>query len=207
VADFSLERELGGVVVGVDEVGRGPLAGPVLAAACVFPDGKLPRKVARLIDDSKKLSALQREEAYAAFRPHAKIAFGAASVAEIDRFNILVATHMAMSRALQRLGMGSTVVLIDGDRAPPARLLPEGCRAVTVVGGDGRSLSIAAASIAAKIVRDRLMQRLALRYPAYGWTTNAGYGTEEHRTAITAVGVTRHHRMSFRPLQLELEDL
>ena len=204
MADFSLERELGGVVVGVDEVGRGPLAGPVLAAACVFPDGKLPRKVASLIDDSKRLSAIQRQAAYEAFRPYARIALGAASVAEIDRFNILVATHMAMSRALRRLGLGSTVVLIDGNRAPPARLLPEGCKAVTVVGGDGRSLSIAAASIYAKIVRDRLMQRLAIRHPAYGWATNAGYGTEEHRIAITRVGVTRHHRMSFRPLQLDL---
>lgn len=204
MANFALERELGGVVVGVDEVGRGPLAGPVLAAACVFPDGKLPRKVASLIDDSKRLSAIQRQAAYEAFRPYARIALGAASVAEIDRFNILVATHMAMSRALQRLGLGSTVVLIDGNRAPPARLLPDGCRAVTVVGGDGRSLSIAAASIYAKIVRDRLMQRLAIRYPAYGWATNAGYGTEEHRIAITRVGVTRHHRMSFRPLQLDL---
>lgn len=204
MADFSLERELGGVVVGVDEVGRGPLAGPVLAAACVFPDGKLPRKVASLIDDSKRLSAIQRQAAYEAFRPYARIALGAASVAEIDRFNILVATHMAMSRALRRLGLGSTVVLIDGNRAPPARLLPEGCKAVTVVGGDGRSLSIAAASVYAKIVRDRLMQRLAIRHPAYGWATNAGYGTEEHRIAITRVGVTRHHRMSFRPLQLDL---
>ena len=204
MADFSLERELGGVVVGVDEVGRGPLAGPVLAAACVFPGGKLPRKIASLIDDSKRLSAIQRQAAYEAFRPYARIALGAASVAEIDRFNILVATHMAMSRALQRLGLGSTVVLIDGNRAPPARLLPDGCRAVTVVGGDGRSLSIAAASIYAKIVRDRLMQRLAIRHPVYGWATNAGYGTEEHRIAITRVGVTRHHRMSFRPLQLDL---
>jgi ribonuclease HII len=207
VANFALERELGGLVVGVDEVGRGPLAGPVLAAACFFPEGKLPRKVARLIDDSKQLSAAQREAAFAAFRPHAKIALGAASVAEIDRYNILVATHMAMSRALQRLGLGAAVVLIDGDRAPPERLLPSGCRAVTVVGGDGRSLSIAAASIAAKIVRDRLMQRLAIRHPDYGWTTNVGYGTEEHRAAIDRVGVTRHHRMSFRPLQLTLSGL
>lgn len=204
MADFALERELGGVVVGVDEVGRGPLAGPVLAAACVFPDGKLPRKVASLIDDSKRLSAIQRQAAYEAFRPYARIALGAASVAEIDRFNILVATHMAMSRAVQRLGLGSTVVLIDGNRAPPARLLPEGCKAVTVVGGDGRSLSIAAASIYAKIVRDRLMQRLAIRHPGYGWERNAGYGTQEHRMAIARVGVTRHHRMSFRPLQLDL---
>ena len=207
MADFSLERELGGVVIGVDEVGRGPLAGPVLAAACVFPDGKLPRNVARLIDDSKRLSALQREAAFEAFRPHARLALGAASVAEIDRCNILVATHMAMSRALLRLGLGDAVVLIDGNRAPPAHFLPAGCRAVTVVGGDGRSISIAAASIAAKLVRDRLMQRLAIRHPAYGWTTNAGYGTEEHRAAIDRVGVTRHHRMSFRPLQLRLSGL
>ena len=207
VADFSLERELGGVVVGVDEVGRGPLAGPVLAAACVFPSGKLPRKVAKLIDDSKKLNAAQREAAYAAFKPHAKIAYGAASVAEIDRYNILVATHMAMSRALQKLGLGATAILIDGNQPPPARLLPEGCKVMTVIGGDGRSLSIAAASIAAKIVRDRLMRRLALRYPAYGWTTNAGYGTEEHRAAITTAGITRHHRLSFRPNQLKLDGL
>jgi ribonuclease HII len=207
VANFSLEREIGGVVVGVDEVGRGPLAGPVLAAACVFPEGKLPRRVARLIDDSKRLTAAQRAEAFDAFRPHARLALGAASVAEIDRFNILVATHMAMSRALARLGMGSAVVLIDGDRPPPERLLPPGCRAVTVVGGDGRSLSIAAASIAAKLARDRLMQRLAIRYPGYGWDTNVGYGTEEHRVAIGVVGVTRHHRMSFKPLQPNLSGL
>lgn len=207
MADFSLERELGGVVVGVDEVGRGPLAGPVLAAACVFPTGTLPRKVAKLIDDSKKLNAAQREAAYAAFRPHAKIGYGAASVAEIDRYNILVATHLAMSRALRKLGPGATAILIDGNQPPPAHLLPEGCKVMTVIGGDGRSLSIAAASIAAKILRDRLMQRLALRYPAYGWRTNAGYGTLEHRAAITAAGITRHHRMSFRPLQLELGNL
>ena len=207
MANFTLERELGGVVIGVDEVGRGPLAGPVLAAACFFPDGKLPRKVARLIDDSKQLSAQQREAAYEAFRPHARLALGAASVAEIDRFNILVATHMAMSRALARLAQGEAVVLIDGDRPPPAQWLPAGCRAVTVVGGDGRSLSIAAASITAKLARDRLMQRLAIRHPFYGWDTNVGYGTEEHRLAIGKVGVTRHHRMSFRPLQLDLSGL
>jgi ribonuclease HII len=204
VATFRLEREIGGVVIGVDEVGRGPLAGPVVAAACLFPDGKLPRRAARLIDDSKKLTAAQRAEAYEAFKPHARIALGAASVAEIDRFNILVATHMAMSRALARLGLGEAVILIDGDRPPPAQWLPSGCRAVTVVGGDGYSLSIAAASIAAKLARDRLMQRLAIRHPFYGWATNVGYGTEEHRVAIDRVGVTRHHRMSFRPLQPDL---
>lgn len=207
VANFRLEQEIGGVVVGVDEVGRGPLAGPVVAAACVFPAVKLPRKVARLIDDSKKLTPDQRAEAFEAFRPHARIALGAASVTEIDRFNILVATHLAMSRALARLALGEAVVLVDGDRAPPAQWLPFGCRVVTVVGGDGRSLSIAAASIAAKLARDRLMQRLAIRHPFYGWETNVGYGTEEHRIAIEKVGVTRHHRMSFRPLQLDLSGL
>ncbi len=194
---------MGGLVVGVDEVGRGPLAGPVLAAACLFTDG-LPDEVAVLVDDSKKLSHARRERAYAAFRPHARIALGAASVAEIDRLNILGATHLAMARAVARLGIGPCHLLIDGNRAPPARLLPRGCRATAVVGGDGRSLSIAAASIYAKIVRDRLMQRLAIRHPAYGWARNAGYGTEEHRMAIARVGVTRHHRMSFRPLRLDL---
>ncbi len=194
---------MGGPVAGVDEVGRGPLAGPVLAAACLFAGG-LPDEAARLVDDSKRLSERQRQRAYEAFRPHARIALGAASVAEIDRLDILAATHLAMARAVARLGLGPCVLLIDGNRAPPARLLPEGCRAVTVVGGDGRSLSIAAASIYAKIVRDRLMQRLAIRHPGYGWERNAGYGTAEHRMAITQVGVTRHHRMSFRPLRLDL---
>lgn len=194
---------MGGLVAGVDEVGRGPLAGPVLAAACLFEAG-LPDEVAVLVEDSKQLSQAQRERAYQAFRPHARIALGAASVAEIDRINILAATHLAMARAVVRLGIGPCYLLIDGNRPPPAWLLPRGCRAVTVVGGDGRSLSIAAASIYAKIVRDRLMQRLAIRHPGYGWERNAGYGTAEHRMAITRVGVTRHHRMSFRPLQLDL---
>ncbi|MSP50276.1 MAG: ribonuclease HII [Alphaproteobacteria bacterium] len=202
MADFSLEQTLGGRVVGVDEVGRGPLAGPVLACACHFPDG-LPAEVSGLIDDSKKLSAERRQRAFSAFRPHARIAIGAASVAEIDRLNILGATHLAMARAVRRLGLGPCALLIDGNRAPPARLLP-GYRMMTVVGGDGRSLSIAAASIAAKIVRDRLMRLLAIRHPAYGWERNAGYGTEEHRLAIDRVGVTRHHRSSFRPLRLAL---
>ena len=202
MADFSLERDLGGCVVGVDEVGRGPLAGPVLAAACHLPDG-LPDEVARLVDDSKKLSAERRARAFEAFRPYARIALGAASVAEIDRLNILGATHLAMARAVRRLGLGPCSLLIDGNRAPPARLLP-GYRMTTVVGGDGRSLSIAAASIWAKLTRDRLMERLAIRHPGYGWERNAGYGTREHLEGIDRVGVTSHHRRSFRLLRLDL---
>jgi ribonuclease HII len=205
VADFSLELEIGGVVVGIDEVGRGPLAGPVLACACHFPQG-LADEVAAMIDDSKRLSPAARAAAFAAFRTEARLALGAASVAEIDRLNILAATHLAMARAVRRLGLAPATLLVDGNRAPPARLLP-GWRMVPVVGGDGRSLSIAAASIAAKLIRDRLMAKLAIRHPGYGWERNAGYGTAAHRRAIGDVGVTPHHRRSFRPLQEVLSGL
>jgi ribonuclease HII len=199
MADFAMEREIGGIVAGVDEVGRGPLAGPVVAAAVVFLDG-LPDEIAALIDDSKKLTAAQRRIALDAFRPHARIALGAASVSEIDRVNILVATHLAMARAVGKLRLVPDALLVDGNRLPPARLLPKGCRSVAVIGGDALSLSIAAASIAAKIARDRLMSALAIRHPGYGWERNVGYGTQEHRDGLHRVGVTPHHRRSFKPL-------
>ena len=190
---FALERAAGGRVAGVDEVGRGPLAGPVVAAAVVFPTG-VPRKLAALLDDSKKLSAAQREAAYTALLAsgRAEIAVAAASVTEIGRLNILHAAMLAMLRAVTRLPVPPDLALVDGNY-PPTLPCPVQC----VIGGDAASLSIAAASIVAKVVRDRAMARLALRWPGYGWETNAGYATEVHRQALVRLGPTRHHRPSF----------
>ena len=197
-----LEQAHGGRVAGVDEAGRGPLAGPVLAVAVVFPRG-LPHDLAQLIDDSKKLTALARERALAALirSGRAEIGIGAASVAEIDRINILHATMLAMQRAVMRLPSLPDLVLIDGNRAPD---LP--CTTQCCVGGDATSLSIAAASIVAKVTRDRAMHRLALRYPGYGWHENAGYGTAAHRAALHQHGPSRHHRAAFGTVRLLLAD-
>ena len=198
--DFALERGCDGLVCGIDEAGRGPLAGPVVAAAVILDRRKIPRRLRAELDDSKKLSAEEREEFALMIRQCAvRIGVGAASVKEIERINILQATFVAMRRALLRLGCMPDIALIDGNQPPP---LP--CAVKTVIGGDGLSLSIAAASVIAKTTRDRLMRALALRYDGYGWTTNVGYATEEHRAAILALGPTRHHRMSFAPLQLSL---
>ena len=192
--DFSHEQALGGRVAGVDEVGRGPLAGPVLAAAVVFAHG-VPEAIAPLLDDSKRLSAARREVAFAALivHPGVEIGVAAASAREIGGLNILHASLLAMRRALARLPHPPDAALIDGNRAPPQ--LP--CPATCLVGGDGRSLSIAAASIVAKVLRDRAMVRLATRYPGYGWEANMGYPTASHRTALARLGPTRHHRPGF----------
>jgi ribonuclease HII len=198
--NFAFERKCVGIVCGIDEVGRGPLAGPVVAAAVIFNSRELPRRLRRELDDSKKLTREAREEYALLIKACARIGIGAASVPEIDRYNILQATFIAMRRAVARLGFMPDIALVDGNRAPD---LP--CAIQTIVGGDGRSLSIAAASVIAKVARDRLMRALALRYQGYGWETNVGYGTEEHRRAILALGPTPHHRMSFAPLQLSLD--
>ncbi len=194
--DFSLEAQAGGRVAGVDEAGRGPLAGPVVAGAVVFPRG-VPPALAALLDDSKKLSATRRAAAFAALlaSPDAEIGIGAASIAEIAALNILGASLLAMRRAVLRLPVAPALALIDGNR-PPRLACPTQC----VVGGDGKSLSIAAASILAKVVRDRAMARLAVRYPAYGWDGNAGYPTAAHRAALARLGPTRHHRPGFGPV-------
>jgi len=198
--DFALERGCEGIVCGIDEAGRGPLAGPVVAAAVILDRRKIPRRLRSELDDSKKLSAEEREEFALMIRQCAvRIGVGAASVREIERINILQATFVAMRRALLRLGLMPDIALIDGNQPPP---LP--CAVKTVIGGDGLSLSIAAASVIAKTTRDKLMHALALRYGGYGWPTNVGYTPEEHRAAILTLGPTRHHRMSFAPLQLSL---
>jgi ribonuclease HII len=188
------------VVCGVDEAGRGPLAGPVVAAAVILDRRRLPRALRYGLDDSKKLSREAREEFAALLeRSGAAIGVGAASVIEIDRRNILQATLAAMGRAVAALGVLPQTALVDGTVPPPLA-----CAVRTVVGGDGLSLSIAAASVIAKVTRDRLMQRLAQRYDGYGWMTNVGYGTAEHQRAIEALGLTPHHRRSFAPVQLAL---
>ena len=200
---FKHEREHGGRVAGVDEVGRGPLAGPVVAVAVVFTQG-VPRRLRPLIDDSKKLSAAARDEAAAALRrcPGIEIGVGAASVADILRLNIFHAAMLAMRRAVLRLPSAPELALIDGNHAPVGLPCPSRC----CIGGDATSLSIAAASIVAKVVRDRAMARLAARHPHYGWDENAGYGTEAHRNALHRHGPTRHHRAAFGTVRLLLAE-
>jgi len=195
---FRFELRCEGRVAGVDEAGRGPLAGPVVAAVAVIDRARAARKLLRMIDDSKKLTLEQREEAYEAMIASGVVQFAVAeaSVEEIDRINILQATYLAMRRAVQALADQPEVVLIDGNRAPPQL----GCRAETIVGGDAHSYSIAAASIFAKVTRDRYMHALALTYPGYGWETNRGYGSQQHLEALSLLGPTPHHRRSFAPV-------
>jgi ribonuclease HII len=194
--DLAWERRLGGRVAGLDEVGRGPLAGPVVAACVVLP-ARLPNGLAALLDDSKRLSAAARLRAYHALRDStAEIGIGAASVAEILRLNILHASLLAMRRAFARLHQPADVALIDGNRGAG---LP--CAEHCLIGGDGISLSIAAASIIAKITRDRAMERLHARYPGYGWASNAGYGTRAHLDGLQRHGITPHHRAGFAPVR------
>ncbi|AWK88934.1 ribonuclease HII (plasmid) [Azospirillum thermophilum] len=197
--DLSMEAGLGRgrLVCGIDEVGRGPLAGPVVAAAVILPAGGLPPEIAAGIDDSKALSRRIREEVEPAIRAHAlAFAIAEASVEEIDRLNIHKATLLAMRRAFEALpGPAPEVALVDGKFAPD---LP--CEAHPLIKGDGRSLSIAAASILAKVARDREMLRLSTLHPHYGWERNAGYPTAEHLAALQRFGVTPHHRVSFAPV-------
>jgi len=193
---FEREAAHGGIVAGVDEVGRGPLAGPVVAAAVVLD----PRLVPDGIADSKMLSARQRDRLHDAIREAARIGIGEASVAEIDAMNIHHATHLAMRRAVDALPCAPELVLVDGNRAPDW-----GWPCETIVGGDGACLSIAAASIVAKVTRDRIMRALHDSHPDFGWAANMGYGTAAHRAALDRLGPTPHHRASFRPVAMARE--
>ena len=176
-------------IAGVDEVGRGPLAGPVLAAAVIMPPGVTIRGV----QDSKLLSAEKRERLLVEIHRHAiAVSIGGASPREIDRINILKASHLAMKRALDRLRVKPQKVIVDG---LPVRLL--GPDHLAVIDGDARVHCIACASIVAKVMRDKLMTLLAGRYPVYGWEHNSGYGTAGHFSAIESAGITPHHRRSF----------
>ncbi len=198
--DFALEATHQGLVAGVDEAGRGPLAGPVVAAAVIFDRSEpLPPALADL-NDSKQLTADSRGELFRALQQAAQrglawFAVGLAEVREIDRLNILEATKLAMRRAVMALPQSPDCALIDGNQ-PPA--LP--CQVEAVVRGDGKSLSIAAASIIAKVTRDHLMRVLARFHPGYGWHRNAGYSTAEHLAGLDLLGPSPHHRTSFAPV-------
>lgn len=199
--DFEFERAIGGLVVGVDEAGRGPWCGPVSAgAAILMPDEMDPALLAAL-DDSKKLKPEKREELFERLQASpAILGVGLASVEEIDQLNILQATMLAMTRAVDDLGQAPDHALIDGNKAPSLA-----CPAQTVVKGDAKSLSIAAASIVAKVTRDRIMTQLSEQHPGYGWDRNSGYGTKEHQEAIAKLGITDHHRRSFAPIRKIVE--
>jgi ribonuclease HII len=184
-------------VAGVDEAGRGPLAGPVVAAAVVLPEGAFVEGA----DDSKQLSFATREGLYPMILASALcVGVGAASTKEIDRRNILRATTVAMERALDHLNAQPGHIVVDG---LPVKHL--GREHDAVVDGDALIHCIGCASIVAKVIRDRLMRRLALRYPGYGWERNVGYGTAEHRAAIDELGLTPHHRLTFTGLQFSLD--
>src|SRR5258708_33415151 len=195
------EMGIAGPVAGIDEAGRGPLAGPVVAAAAVIDRTAAKRKLLKLINDSKKLELEDREAAYEAMVASGLVRYAVAeaTVEEIDRVNILQATFLAMRRALEALSLQPDVrldvVLIDGNQVPP-RL---GCHAETIVGGDARSYSIAAASIFAKVTRDRYMARLAEHYPGYGSHTHPRPASGEPLPALSRLGPPPHHPLSFSP--------
>ncbi len=199
--DFTLEEaaaaRVGDPVAGLDEAGRGPWAGPVVAAAVCLDRAALAPEIRDALDDSKKLSARRRAALFDALTTSAAVAFGLgrAEVAEIDSLNILRASLLAMARACAALPVAPAFALVDGTHLPA---LP--CPAQAVVKGDARALSIAAASILAKVSRDREMAQLARRHPGYGWEKNQGYGTALHREALMRLGPTEAHRRSFRPV-------
>jgi ribonuclease HII len=199
-ATFELEAvELdihGGPVAGVDEAGRGPLAGPVVAAAVILD----PRNIPDGIADSKTLEAETRRELYKAILATSRVGIGVAGVDRIDNDNILNASLWAMADAVAGLGCAPKLVLVDGNKVPP-RIA---CATRAIVQGDAKCLSIAAASIVAKVTRDLMMIDLARQYPAYGFERHKGYGTAEHHAAIARHGLTPHHRRSFAPVQLVL---
>lgn len=196
--DFSLENKINGIVAGVDEVGRGALAGPVISAAVVFL-----RKINTIdgIDDSKKLTPQKREVLYEAIASDANIKYGVgiASVDEIDQLNILVATKLSMKRALINLNMELECVLIDGNQ-----MFDIPWTTKCIVNGDSLSISIATASVVAKVTRDRLMMQLHNETPEYNWYKNKGYGTYEHIQALNQYGISFHHRKNFAPINKRL---
>ena len=188
----AFEAKYKGVIAGIDEAGRGPWAGPVVAAAAIID------KTRNLngINDSKKLTHAKREKLYEIICAEHQVGVGISSVAEIDQSNILAATKLAMLRAYENLPHQADIALIDGNQLPN---LP--CKMEFVIGGDAKSISIAAASIIAKVTRDRIMSELALQFPEYLWQKNAGYGTAAHQASLLKFGVTEHHRKSYAPIR------
>ncbi len=200
--DFDLENKYNGVVCGIDEAGRGPWAGPVVAGAVVIKDKNLHPELLKYLNDSKKLSAQRREKLYNLLFEEEKlgkvsIGIGQASRQEIDEKNILNATFLAMERARANLSIVPDLALVDGNQKPRNF----NCATQTVVKGDAKSYSIAAASIVAKVYRDHEMQELAKKYPYYAFEKNAGYGTKAHIEGIKKYGITPEHRLSYKPIQ------
>ncbi|MFZ4688283.1 MAG: ribonuclease HII [Polymorphobacter sp.] len=195
MTSFVFEDQYTGIVAGVDEAGRGPWAGPVVAAAVILDRACVPKG----LNDSKTLSEIARERLYGELLACARYGVGIASVAEIDTLNIHWATMLAMERAVAALGCGVDHVLVDGNKLPRWRHA-----ATAIVKGDGKSCSIGAASIIAKVTRDRLMLALDAECPGYGWAANKGYGTAAHARGLAALGVTAHHRRSFAPVRARL---
>jgi ribonuclease HII len=192
IYESRLLKTVVGYICGVDEAGRGPLAGPVVAAAVILTRGRIPKG----LNDSKKLSEEAREELFPRIMDMAiAVGVGESGPEEIDLVNIRQATHLAMARAVRALPIAAAFALVDGNDAPA---LP--CKCDTLVKGDGRSVSIAAASIIAKVTRDRLMIRLHDEHPGYNWRSNKGYGTPDHYSGLKTHGVTIHHRRSFAPI-------
>ena len=200
--DFKIENSFTNPVIGLDEVGRGPLAGPVVSCACVFFDYQIDKSKLKFFDDSKKLSNKKRIEAFKIIyelKKNKKITYtlGYASVFEIDNSNILEATKISMIRAIKKLKFKTANLLIDGNINLKLKNMPS----KSVIRGDQKSYSIATASIIAKIHRDRYMNFISKKYPGYLWTKNAGYGTKEHISQIKKIGITIHHRKSFEPIK------
>jgi ribonuclease HII len=192
IYESRLLKTVVGYICGVDEAGRGPLAGPVVAAAVILTRGRIPKG----LNDSKKLSEEAREELFPRIMDMAiAVGVGESGPEEIDLVNIRQATHLAMARAVRALPIAAAFALVDGNDAPA---LP--CKCDTLVKGDGRSVSIAAASIIAKVTRDRLMIRLHDEHPGYNWRSNKGYGTPDHYSGLKTHGITVHHRRSFAPI-------
>ncbi|KKJ77747.1 ribonuclease HII [Kiloniella litopenaei] len=210
--DFSREQELdqelginNAIIVGLDEVGRGPWAGPVVAGAAWLDRKKIPQDLITKLDDSKKLSVKKREDINDQLYDLQqsgiiKLALGEASCEEIDELNILQASMLAMQRAVSNLPLTPQAILVDGNKIPK---LPYPAKAV--IKGDSISLSIAAASVIAKVNRDHQMFELSIQYPGYGWEKNQGYGTAQHKAALLDLGVTPAHRRTFRPIRERLE--
>ncbi len=203
---WEIENTYNGIVCGIDEAGRGPWVGPVVAGAVVFLNKNIEPELLQNLNDSKKLSAAKREKLYDLLLSEEKkgkicCGIGMASAQEIDELNILQATFLAMSRAAEKLSIKPQFALIDGNRLPKQFL----CQTACYISGDARSYSIAAASILAKVYRDRLLKELAQKYPFYGFEKNAGYGTKDHIAGIREHGLISEHRKSYKPIKNFME--
>jgi len=202
IPNFDYELAAGGTVAGADEAGRGPLCGPVVAGAVIIPENQ-KSKIGNqkfIINDSKKMTAIQRELAYDWITQNCDWAVGICSAAEIDEINILQASLLAMKRAVAGLSSAPDFVLVDGNK------MPVGIKGQAIVKGDSKSLSIAAASIIAKVSRDRIMSDLAREFPQYDWDKNAGYPTKSHLAAIKKFGINEHYRRTYAPVRKIIEN-